>query len=213
MTEAAPANLVRVAIGICLAALGILLLLVQLGSISSEQVVRLWPLALVIIGGAMAWQAMRGGPTPRGDVSVGGIIWLLILGAALSTGIERRQATTVQPGYVNAFAMMSGDRRVVTDADVRGSHVTAIMGGAELDLRQAPVPPGNDIVVDVFTMMGGTVLRVPPAWKVDLETEAIMGGVKDDRRRPVTADPGATLAPVPRVIVRGTVLMGGLSIK
>ena len=46
------------------------------------------------------------------------------------------------------------------------------MGGAQLDLRQAKVNPGEEVVVDVFTLMGGAVIYVPDDWIVD--TRAIV---------------------------------------
>ena len=59
--------------------------------------------------------------------------------------------------------------------------MTSIMGGTQLDLRQATLAPGEEAVVDIFTVMGGAVLHIPDGWTVDVQTTSVMGGVKDER--------------------------------
>jgi hypothetical protein len=49
-------------------------------------------------------------------------------------------------------------------------------------------------------------LQVPENWSVDLRITPLLGGV-EDKTRPVT-DPAA-----PRLVLRGTVMMGGVEVK
>ena len=114
--------------------------------------------------------------------------------------------------------------------------MTSVMGGAELDLREAKIAPGTEGVVDIFALMGGAVLIVPADWVVDVQAIAVMGGIHDRRlgrtpgrgaaARPPSSTPDErratsddTAAPVeadtsaPRLVVRGFIMMGGLTIK
>jgi predicted membrane protein len=77
------------------------------------------------------------------------------------------------------------------------------MGGVELDLRDA-VMDRKEAVLDVSSVMGGVKVRVPTSWTVVPRVSSIMGGFKDDTRRPANDDH--------RLVLKGTVLMGGLTV-
>ena len=83
---------------------------------------------------------------------------------------------------VSLFALMSGDRRTSLGEHFRGGEMTSIMGGTQLDLRQATLAPGEEAVIDVFTLMGGAVVHAPKDWIVDVQATSVMGGIKDQRR-------------------------------
>ena len=87
-----------------------------------------------------------------------------------------------------------------------GGEVTAFMGGVELDLRNSTMS-GNVAVLDVFVWMGGIELRVPEDWVVvDTDATVILGGIED--RSGAVESPDAR-----RLVIRGTVFMGGLDIS
>ena len=103
------------------------------------------------------------------------------------------------------FVAWAGIERKVVSADFRGGDVTAIMGGAEIDLRPAQMPAGR-AVVDVTVVWGGVDLFVPADWKVTVEALPLMAGIEDATRAPVGEARG-------HLVVRGVVLMGGVEIK
>jgi predicted membrane protein len=80
------------------------------------------------------------------------------------------------------------------------------MGGCEIDLRQAALPEGQPVVVDLFAMWGGIDLRIPGDWSVRNEAMAILGAVEDNRKE-VSANPTR------QIVIRGTAIMGGIEIK
>jgi predicted membrane protein len=80
------------------------------------------------------------------------------------------------------------------------------MGGGQIDLRRAVIPPGEQAILDIVSLMGGFEIIVPETWAVDDRTMPIMGGVGNETR---TA-PGAT---PPVLILRGVLMMGGVSIR
>ena len=112
------------------------------------------------------------------------------------------------------FSILGSDQRASNDNPFRGGEVTCIVGGTQLDLRQAVIEPGNDAVINVFVMMGGHELWVPQGWTVVIDVAPILGGVEDKRLPAVlNAAPATTNMPAPRLVLRGLVILGGLTIK
>jgi hypothetical protein len=105
---------------------------------------------------------------------------------------------------LTAFAMMCGVERRVRGL-FSGAEVSAVMGGCELDLRQA-IPVSGTVEISAFALWGGIEIRVPETWVVVNESMALLGGVEDASRN--TGMPGS-----PRLVVRGFALMGGIEIK
>ena len=220
-------NYINVAMGLVIMSAGVLLLLVTNGVLPLRQVVQLWPVGLVVVGVAVVVQSIRDGDAAR--VPFAALFWLVVLGLLFSYTFERRTLTPTETaqGQVNVFSVL-GARRPSIDGPFHGGQFTFVMGGASLDLRHASVAPGETIVIDVFAVMGGGEIRVPSDWDVSIETSAFMGGVKDERGAPktVTETPEGSFAgqetstaetvpapAPPHVIVRGTVFMGGLTLK
>jgi hypothetical protein len=81
------------------------------------------------------------------------------------------------------------------------------MGGAHLDLREARFPPGP-VDIEIFSMMGGTEIIVPPGLAVETHGSAIMGGFQEVNRAPLHPDDNA-----PLLRVHGFVFMGGVDIR
>ena len=103
------------------------------------------------------------------------------------------------------FGMMGGTKQRVSGVIFRSADMSSVMGGCELDLRDALLGPEGTAYVDVFSLMGGNHIFVPPTWKVVLQVTPIMGGV-EDKSRPVMG--GNQF-----LYVRGSVLMGGVEIS
>jgi hypothetical protein len=100
-------------------------------------------------------------------------------------------------------AIMSRSRR--TEAMVfRGGEATAVMGGADIDLREA-VMEGDQATLELSTVMGGTKIRVPESWTVDSKVDAVLGAVENRAHRPEHE--------THRLILKGSVVMGDLKIS
>jgi predicted membrane protein len=188
MTNGVRANAPYLVVGLCFMLLGVLLVLDRLGTIRAEEALRFWPLGLVLLGGSMMVQAMRGGGdtgagTRACQFPLGAIFWLVVLGLLFSHTFERRSAAVRNDDRerVSLFAVMSADRRTSFAEHFSGGEMTSIMGGTQLDLRQATLATGEEAVVDILTVMGGAVLHIPDGWTVDVQTTSVMGGVKDER--------------------------------
>ena len=137
----------------------------------------LWPVLLVVVGSVIVWQGIRG-RRDRAGVSLG--------------------------DTVHAMAVLSGVKRGSNSTAFRGGELTAVMGGCEIDLRQAAIH--GEAVIDVFAMWGGIEIRVPENWTVIGRVTPLMGGFDDATRPPKEATTHT-------LIVRGVVLMGGIEVK
>jgi hypothetical protein len=205
---------VHAAIGICILTVGILLLLHSYGKVDLVEALRFWPLAIVLIGGAVIWEAIRGGPSSTG---IGPVIVVIVGGLLFAHVLERRSTAPVfSNGQLNVFNVLGGGDGPQVHGAFTGGRITAFMAGTNLDLRHATLAPGQTAVLDVFATMGGGAIHVPADWTVEFDTTTIMGGVSDHRHAPPHAEasvPEGAGAPPPHLIVHGTLLMGGLSIE
>lgn len=104
-------------------------------------------------------------------------------------------------------AVMSGTERHGVWTPPRELNVVAVMGGAELDFRQARFGPGVT-VVNCFALMGGVQITVPPGVQVEMNGMAIMGGfVQKGMKDAPLPPPGA-----PVLRIGGFALMGGVEV-
>lgn len=219
----------RFVFGMAIIALGAVLLLGRLDIIDSDRVIRFWPLVLVVLGLIKLVQ-----PSPASG-RTGGIILtlvgvfmlllttdllrldfdvflplaLILVGAWIviraSMGVRRGGATVDAQSTFSSFALMAGVDRKATSKELRGGDATAIMGGCEIDLREA-LPAGGEATIDVFALWGGVDIIVPGDWTIVNNVTPIMGGVEDSRKM-VGSDP------LKRLVVKGVALMGGVEIR
>jgi hypothetical protein len=86
-------------------------------------------------------------------------------------------------------------------------NIVTILGGAELDFRDA-VLPGKEIVLRLTTVLGGLGIIVPPEMRVVDNTSAILGGSDVTGK---VADESDADSPVLRV--EGVCILGGVGIE
>jgi predicted membrane protein len=148
-----------------------------------------WPVGLIAMGLLMISRAF--GTKERATSAA--------MGMAASAGSGAATEATL-----SEFALWSGVQRRVASAAFKQADLTAIMGGIELDLRQASTA-GGVAVIDVFAMWGGIEITVPPDWAVSNEIVPIMGGAEDKST--------GTQASQNRLVLRGFAIMGGVEVK
>lgn len=123
--------------------------------------------------------------------------------------IPSYQVTTASNVKETEFilAMMGGGSRGGRWRPARKNTVVTIMGGAELDFREAVLGPGVT-EVQVFALFGGTEIIVPPGMNVEVSGLAIMGGFDHQTDESVHHDPGA-----PTLRITGVACMGGVDVN
>jgi len=191
---------------------------------------RTWPLLFVALGISIMFQSVTVSAQVDFDAGRirgrrhGGAGWILIailVGAALTSGVGRRPRTqdSSGTGALHVYSVLGGTNTHATT--LTGGEAVSIMGGSDIDLRDVTLAPGETVTLDVFALMGGDTIRVPASWVVEMRAVPIMGGIKDQRasRDGQQGAPGGpdgaapTAGSAPHLIVRGTVIMGGLVIK
>jgi hypothetical protein len=110
-----------------------------------------------------------------------------------------------ETGY--AIAVLGGSHRKGRWSPARVTHTISILGGVNLDFREAALPPGVT-EVKVYTIMGGVEVIVPPGLNVESHGIGILGGFDHTGDNIQALD---TSAPVLRI--SGVAIMGGVEIK
>jgi hypothetical protein len=199
--------------GMGLMVAGVLVLLANFGLLSHRL---LFPLFLLALGAGIAWRALA---RPRVERTAAADP----LGDKIRSSIEQSVHSSIQdsvrssiqdslrssiPGddasRLSAFVIMGGVKRGTNAQDFQGGDAFALMGGCEIDLREASMKEGA-VMFDLFVFMGGVEIRVPDDWTVDNRGLALLGGFEDKTRRPVEAKK--------RLILTGLAIMGGVEVK
>jgi hypothetical protein len=88
------------------------------------------------------------------------------------------------------------------------TRIIAVFGGADLDLRDAVLPPSGEITLDITAVFGGADIKIPPEMRVIDTGTAIMGG------RDITGDVGESDRPgAPVLRITGICVFGGISVS
>jgi predicted membrane protein len=109
---------------------------------------------------------------------------------------------------MDEVAIFGGGKKFITSKNFQGGRATAIFGGLELDLYEAQLAPG-DQVIDVLAVFGGVSVHVPRDWKIIIKITPIFGGFSDERRRSPELESSSNKV----LIIKGFVLFGGGEIK
>jgi hypothetical protein len=126
--------------------------------------------------------------------------------AARSGGHEVADPDRVKDREI-VVAVMGGNGRRGRWAPARHSVVMAVMGGAELDFRDAVMPPGVT-EVQIYAFWGGVDILVPPDMHVESTGFAVLGGFDHAAEDAVEPSPGA-----PSLRITGIAVMGGVDIS
>ncbi|HTR98031.1 MAG TPA: DUF5668 domain-containing protein [Candidatus Acidoferrales bacterium] len=220
----------RLIFGVTLAGLGVLWTLDNLGVANAHEILRWWP-SLLLAYGLMkltgvgfgrqtfsgAFFSLVGGLLLADQLRwlhVGwGVLWplfLIVIGIQIVTRTARAPRLEGPGGdsqeWIRAAAFMGGATRRSLSTALRGAELSAVMGGIELDLREAK-PADQRVVVDVFAWWGGIEIVVPDDWRIEAEVTPVLGAF-EDQREAVTADETTGT-----LVLRGLVIMGGVVLR
>lgn len=102
-------------------------------------------------------------------------------------------------------ALLSGSARSGRRRLSRRVTTLSILGGDEIDLREAEIE-GSELVIYAFSLMGGTNFYVPDTVEAELSGFDLLGG-SDQHGRTQQPRPGS-----PRIRIRSFSLMGGTDV-
>ena len=112
------------------------------------------------------------------------LLGCLLFGAAVLVslvglgGVRRFLLRHPPRGTFDRTAVWGGVRELVA-GPFEGGLVKAVLGGIDLDLREAE--PTEGMALEAIAVFGGIRVVVPPAWRVDLEGTPLFAGVSDER--------------------------------
>jgi len=156
----------------------------------------IWPMALIIVGLFFILRPWRRG-----------MHW----SEKKSTGPEgniplEADETWSSEDFVDSTSIFGGAKKNIISKSFKGGDLVNIFGGTDLDLTQADFT--GTAVIELTTIFGGTKLIIPSNWSIKSDAVIIFGGIEDKRKMPtVTENPDKTL------VLKGTVIFGGIDIK
>ncbi len=163
---------------------------------------RHWPVGLIIIAVGVAFLLSNLDIVDIGNFIIPAAIILVGLLVMFGRGLGTR---TEAGDRVNTFNVFSGSEIASHSKQFQGGNISAVFGGAEVDLRDAVPVAGAEL--DVFTAFGGVELTVPEGWHVATRGLPLFGAIENvTAKEQVPAD-------APTLAVNATVLFGGLEIK
>lgn len=210
-------------VGLGLLAVGVTLTLDNLGYAQAEQLLRWWPVLLVLLGVSnflqRRWSAGIFWSVAGVLFLAGKLGWvrlhvwdlwpllLALFGANLLWSVLRRRTVVSETAdSFSATAVLGGVTRRITAAQFEGGTATALMGGCEIDLTGSETA-GGPAEITAFAMWGGVDIKVPADWEVRVEGTALLGGFEDNTQRATDTGKRKVLT------VKGTALMGGVEVK
>lgn len=175
----------KVGLGLTLVAIGVAFLVRDVYYLDFRDIFEFWPVIFIIIGGSLLFRRSMD-----------------------KDGHHEKKNTESEFDSVDEIAIFCGAERKVTSKLFRGGKLTSIFGGTELNLLNAELANGTNIL-DVFVLFGGTDIRVPSDMNVKVKVTAIFGGFSDERK--VIAENEANAGK--ELIIKGLVLFGGGEVK
>lgn len=218
----------RLAFGLGIMTIGLLLTLDNFGVLDTRRFVRLWPVLLIVAGVAKLTHRLKAKARPAGylfivvglvlllvnfgllQLRLAFAIFLLAIGAAIvlraaRSPVPAAPATVTDPSrHLDVSVFMGAIKRALSTEDFRGGTVWAVMGGCEIDLTKASMLD-REVVVNVFAVWGGIEIRVPADWLVESRGTALLAAFED-----TSLPPGDDRK---KLIVTGTAIMAGVEIK
>ena len=132
-------------------------------------------------------------------------ILLILIGIVIILPYKKPDFVVNKKSDANLCSVFSGITNVCESDDFQKADITAIFGGAELDLRKASTK--GKAICNSVVVFGGVDIRLPEGWKINTDgVTCIFGGVEDSRKFDNEKAKNT-------LYITGTVIFGGIEIK
>ncbi len=144
-------------VGLILIAVGSFFLLPDIFVFSFDFVELFWPILLIVVG-----------------------VSIIMFGGRALRWRNRHKTSTIDSGFLDVVTIFGGTEKRIANQVFKGGDIVNIFGGTEIDLTQAILNEGTN-VLEITCVFGGISLVVPADWNVRWEVASIFGGFADKR--------------------------------
>lgn len=109
-------------------------------------------------------------------------------------------------GSIHYSYIFSGTEDVFLEPEFKGGTIETVFGGVNLDLRRTSLPEGETRLY-VHVLFGGVEITAPADWYIEVNPQAVFGGVNDMRPGRDAADRNRKL------VIDGQCAFGGITIR
>jgi len=214
---------VRLWIGLVLLTLGVFGVLDATGALDAGKTIdRWWPVAIIGLGviGMIVERRVALGPAivvgigvlllagqqEWADDDLFGPAILIVVGLVVLLGVRRPRGVEADGSRGDRLVMFGATKIKERSEHFTHTDVSAIFGGATLDLREAHID--REATVDALALFGGVDVLVPQGWRVSVAGTPILGGFEDKTETPTELPSDA-----PVLNVRATAIFGGVDVK
>jgi len=119
-----------------------------------------------------------------------------------------QNSCSVDLDTIDEVNIFGGRKSSYDTQNFKGGSSVSIFGGSEIDLSNANLAPGTN-VLESISIFGGSAIIIPKDWNVKLEVVGIMGGFSDKRFKStnIVTDASKTL------VIKGIAIFGGGELK
>lgn len=166
----------------------------------------IWPIVLITIGGFLILRPRRRSycAQPNEDQKKNSADIVFEVKAGIEESYENQK--DYKEDYVDSTSIFGGSKKNIISKNFKGGDLVNIFGGTELDLTRADFK--GTAVIELTIIFGGAKLIVPSNWTVKFEAVTIFGGLEDKRNMQTATD-----NPEKLLLLKGTVIFGGIDIK
>ena len=114
-------------------------------------------------------------------IAIGLIVLFKGFGPKKPNKHQKITSTMSEDGYINIETIFGGTKQRIDHQEFKGGKIQCIFGGAEIDLTQAHLAPGEH-TLEISAIFGGATVIVSPDWKIEVRNSSFLGGFDDKRR-------------------------------
>jgi cell wall-active antibiotic response 4TMS protein YvqF len=177
--------------GALLIIFGLLFLLVNLGILHIRARDGSWPLSILFI-----------------VFGIGLLLKVLDAGGDRPFGRWGRTGSGADMNLLEEVAVFGSVKRKLDTADFRGGEIHTLFGEVKVDLRRSGIAsPQAPVTVDATAIFGAIKIRVPDAWRININGMGILGAYED------RTIPPNQIAGAPIVNITGLSMFGSVEIE